>query len=728
MIDIRLKWHPQFSIYHIENDAALFLGEDDQYLIDRQEFEDINRVVRDQGLLSDYVFGSDNLLEHVNRIERIDSLIADKVLLADVKQHQHYSLPGTAPYSKCLQDSGRDIYLLSEMIDEQLLLSWLASASLPEEVSVVVVDDYLNPDLSAIDARQRELGRDWLVMKPLGQTAMIGPVFSYQHADNAPCYQCLLTRLIQNNPVREWCRRHAQADTIATVPVLNSVTLIKDILDNFEKKYLQAIIDNTAEYTLLYSVEALNMGKAGRFHYVMQRPQCPGCGDPGLFATENNTPLNLNDSFKHQDNDGGYRVLSRDETIAQIDKLISPITGIITGLTQVSEQSDIVAADKMQVYQATYFQNTYHYSDITADTFLQLSLGKGVSPQQARSSALGEALERQAAQYNGEESFICATVAELTHRVYLPQQLTAFSTAQLRQFSHFSATSLNNPQWLREYKTDTAIHWVRGWSLTHAEFVYFPAAFCFANTPYDDHVYSLYTHNGNAAGNTKEEAILQGALELIERDAAAIWWYNQVARPEITLDVIPDEHRTIIDNTLDKEWDYWLLDISTDIDVICCVAVGRHKLSGKFVLGFGCHLDVVIAGQRALSEMFQLITIKNNVTGPFDFNLIMPHPFLFPRRDATVKNLTNYRIADSINIKDDIFYLIEGLRKANLDMCVVNYSRPDIVLKTLKVIVPGLCHFWPQLATSRLYEVPVKLGWLSRPLQENELNPLALYL
>jgi len=71
---------------------------------------------------------------------------------------------------------------------------------------------------------------------------------------------------------------------------------------------------------------------------------------------------------------------------------------------------------------------------------------------------------------------------------------------------------------------------------------------------------------------------------------------------------------------------------------------------------------------------------------------------------------------------------MEILKKQQLEFCVVNYTRPDICLHTLKVIVPGLCHFWPQFGNKRLYNVPVKLGWLSKPLQEEEFNPMPLYL
>jgi ribosomal protein S12 methylthiotransferase accessory factor len=39
-----------------------------------------------------------------------------------------------------------------------------------------------------------------------------------------------------------------------------------------------------------------------------------------------------------------------------------------------------------------------------------------------------------------------------------------------------------------------------------------------------------------------------------------------------------------------------------------------------------------------------------------------------------------------------------------------------------------LRHFWPRFAAGRLYDVPVRLGWLPRPLAEEELNPVPMFL
>ena len=46
--------------------------------------------------------------------------------------------------------------------------------------------------------------------------------------------------------------------------------------------------------------------------------------------------------------------------------------------------------------------------------------------------------------------------------------------------------------------------------------------------------------NGNAAGNTIEEAVLQGILEIVERDSTAIWWYNRLRQPGIDLESFDD--------------------------------------------------------------------------------------------------------------------------------------------------------------------------------------------
>ena len=63
-----------------------------------------------------------------------------------------------------------------------------------------------------------------------------------------------------------------------------------------------------------------------------------------------------------------------------------------------------------------------------------------------------------------------------------------------------------------------------------------------------------------------------------------------------------------------------------------------------------------------------------------------------------------------------------------MEMLVLDQTRQDIGLNVVKVIVPGLRHFWQRLGPGRLYDVPVQMGWLDKPLTEEELNPIPLWM
>lgn len=45
-------------------------------------------------------------------------------------------------------------------------------------------------------------------------------------------------------------------------------------------------------------------------------------------------------------------------------------------------------------------------------------------------------------------------------------------------------------------------------------------------------------------------------------------------------------------------------------------------------------------------------------------------------------------------------------------------------LLVVKVVVPGLRHFWARFTPGRLYDVRMQLGLLDRPLREEALNPV----
>jgi oxazoline/thiazoline synthase len=65
---------------------------------------------------------------------------------------------------------------------------------------------------------------------------------------------------------------------------------------------------------------------------------------------------------------------------------------------------------------------------------------------------------------------------------------------------------------------------------------------------------------------------------------------------------------------------------------------------------------------------------------------------------------------------------IQRAERSGLEILVLDLTLPDIGLPVAKVVCPGLRHFWRRTAPGRLYDVPVQMGWLDRPNQEDELN------
>jgi ribosomal protein S12 methylthiotransferase accessory factor len=80
------------------------------------------------------------------------------------------------------------------------------------------------------------------------------------------------------------------------------------------------------------------------------------------------------------------------------------------------------------------------------------------------------------------------------------------------------------------------------------------------------------------------------------------------------------------------------------------------------------------------------------------------------------------------DVMEDVRACQALVERAGMEMLVLDQTRPEVGLPVAKVIVPGLRHFWTRFAPGRLYAVPVRLGWLSVPLTEEELNPVPMFL
>jgi ribosomal protein S12 methylthiotransferase accessory factor len=102
-------------------------------------------------------------------------------------------------------------------------------------------------------------------------------------------------------------------------------------------------------------------------------------------------------------------------------------------------------------------------------------------------------------------------------------------------------------------------------------------------------------------------------------------------------------------------------------------------------------------------------------------------PYLVPLGGAG-RRASDFPRCATTDLKDDVLECQRRLEERGLELLVLDQTRDEIGLPVVKVIVPGLRHFWARFGPGRLYDVPAQLGWVARPLDETELNPVPMFI
>ena len=693
-----LFWNKRYTRQVAANGNFLFLSETDHFICSQQEYDTAVSFLLNGNILFN------NLQEEVFAVYCVN-LFQDAGLLLDEVQEELVLIPDFSSHPKEITVGEHKVLLLTEIPNTALLLDFVKETRSAIPTLFVFTDDDLDPRLTGLEAKFLKNISQWVLLKLSGEKLMLGPLF----LASASCYDCFSIQLWRNKSVRKWSSQHNSA--LRAIPVVFSV-------DHFlsHRRLLLDTLNGIMEgqLSVLITINALTAEITA--HPVSAQHHCRQCKGP---QQNKQLSLVLSSRPKTKTNDGGYRSISPAQSIKNLEPIVSSVTGIVHPVNCLTGDEDALS-----VYSTAFFKVPQKQGLLKNDDFIQYSLGKGISKEQSKISALSEAIERYNAMYDGTEECVYGKGSELDAKVFFPKALKHYSEDQLLRF----AQNLNGRQAVKEMHEDMALHWTPAYSLLNQEKAWFPFTFCYSNTPYADEVYVRFDSNGCAAGNTVEEAVLQGFLELIERDAVAVWWYNQISRPGLCLDGLNVDALGKIKNALDEDWDYWVLDITHDFGIPVVVAVGKHKINHEFRLGFGAHPEIAIAVTRALTELYQIIVINNQHKTVFKFNQITDQSFLYPAINRNYKAFEDYPVVVRPDIKEDVEYCMEQTARLGFDLFVVNTTRPDALLHTVKVIIPGLIFIWPELGNCRLFDLPVQLGWQAFKLLESELNKQELFL
>jgi bacteriocin biosynthesis cyclodehydratase domain-containing protein len=589
------------------------------------------------------------------------------------------------------------------------------------DLTVTLVNDYLERRLAELNRQHVSDKTDWLLVQPSGVFPLVGPAFK---PGDGPCWNCLFDRMIRNREIKGFLDRGA-ARPVAVSPLARNIfgqSAIQFAAVETAKAIASGFRTDLRDHIVSFDL----LGSTVARHYVAARPQCPTCGQKKLQNPRRAPqPIVLGDGAKLIMTSGGYRTVSSRATVARFGKHVSPLTGVVTRL----ERIDADLPMNTNFFAQHNFSAPAQNIDQLRSGLSGGSFGKGSTAEQGEASALMEAIERYSGIFQGDEIRTARRFSDFAPgEAILPNDVQLFSEAQIRtRHEHVLHDSTPVPD---PIDPSAKIDWSPVWSLRDNRFKYLPTSFLyfFYSGPAAFHTDS----NGCAAGNTREEAIVQGFLELVERDAYAIWWYNRLRRAELDLTAFDDSYvRDVQTQFADAGRKLWVLDVTSDLGIPTYVAIMHWMKDGQenIEFGSGAHFDRRIALLRALTELSQFLSIglmgggsgeKPSLDGVTPLRL-ENYPFLMPAKNPIVPPAAGIKLAD--NTRDQVLACVDIASRAGLDFLVLDQTRPDVEVPVVRVIAPGLRHFYRRFGPGRLYDIPVKLGLLDRPLPESELTP-----
>jgi len=602
-------------------------------------------------------------------------------------------------------------------------------------LDVYVTDDYLQPALAKVNQHHRSLGTPWILVQTHGFEPMIGPMFT---PGASACWDCLATRYAMNRDVTSFLQPHAP-DAYPfpeTVVVPGTASVLAGLLiQQLAIKTVghRSVIDGTV---LSYNTMLATTTQ----HTVVQRPQCPTCGTQAVIHAP--VAIELQSSPRRQATDAGYRSMTAEQVFDRYRHLVSPISGVVTSLERITDPTDPI----QHVYVSGQNFATSHGSIHQLRRSLRsTSSGKGTSDIQAKVSGLCEAVERYSGVFRGDEYRIQSTFRELGDAAIHPNDTLLLSEQQYRDRELWNQRQHKFSLVCEPFDIDARYEWSPVWSLTERRTKWLPTGHLYYSYPQvSNRLTFMPDSNGASTGATREEAILQGYFELAERDAVAMWWYPMTRHPRVDLASYDHPYvRAMEQRVHELGRELWVIDVTNDLGIPVFVAFSRDPkgLPENIVFAPGAHIDPTIALLRALTELNQMF--PGIAPGPNGSGYAYddPHcvewwqsataanqPYILADDAQPMSRREHYQVPQTSDLLEDIAIVRDIVESRGMEFLVHDQTRPDIQMPVVKVIVPGMRHFWTRFAPGRLYDVPLQLGRVRTSPAEDAMNPVALFI
>ena len=317
--------------------------------------------------------------------------------------------------------------------------------------------------------------------------------------------------------------------------------------------------------------------------------------------------------------------------------------------------------------------------------------GSGLSPQRAFESCVGEGIEYLSQFLQADDTVKSGRLADcdLTHDADLAAFLPRILAASM-------------------IDADRSIAWVPANRLPEGEEKWFPLDLCYRrHAAEQDFKPPLKLSSGCAAGITVEAATLRALLELIERDAVALWWRG--GRRGRSIPSGSEAARAGADllgqvRQPDADRKTWLLNITTDVEIPAVAAISARPDGYGFAFGFGARLNLADAARAAIFELCQVelgqhvVAAKRNESGDEGLSegdrRQLRRGTLFDTRNCALLQPASDPDFTSIDGPADpgsgLQHILERLKALGIAVYWIDLTRPQFGVPVVRVLAPGL--------------------------------------
>ena len=231
---------------------------------------------------------------------------------------------------------------------------------------------------------------------------------------------------------------------------------------------------------------------------------------------------------------------------------------------------------------------------------------------------------------------------------------------------------------------------------------------------------------GSAAGTSWEGAALHGLLELIERDAASLWWRGGSRGRAVPLDVEAGAQALLRELRAGAAMPRrsWLLDITTDIGVPAITALSCRPDGFGFAFGLAARRTLQAAARSALLEMCQIelahavVEAKRRERGEAALNArdrghLQRATAIDADRCALLQPASGraqHIALDDPDPQAALHLLVRRLGELGIEAYGLDLTRPHFGVPVARIIAPALQAEPSGIMTSRLSGMIAKTG------------------